>query len=619
MKIIDIPDGQRSEAWHQYRKDHFNASDAPAMMGCSPYETRTQLLTRLHAERSGLPTPEVDAGTQRLFDDGHRSEALARPLAEKVLDGDLYPLVMANGTLSASLDGHTLEGTIDWEHKRLNAELRRVVPVLSDPVGGPQVGRALPMNYRVQIAHQHHCSGAAKTLFTASEWDRDGALVDARHCWVERDEALIAQVLAGWQQFAHDLAAFAPAEVVPVVVAAPMEHLPAVSIQTSGALAVQTNLDLFGERLRAFVAKLPKEPETDQEFADLGAACKRLKMAEDAIDQAVNGALASIGDVERMRVLALELRDIARASRLSGEKAVKTRKDEIKVREVRQRQQALAEFVTAANARLGGQYVAAGSIDFGAVIKGLSSLDSVRDKLDTALAQAKIAVTETEHRVYANLTAINGACQPALFADRSQLVHKDPEAVAAIVAQRVAEAKAAEERRLEAERQRIRAEEEDRAARLAEDARVAALKKQREEEAAAESARIAAAAPQPIPEAQPAQQVLKAEPATADATDRGVAVTASPVGGHMGFGQPAAAGPAGGVAVADIRIDLGSLDEEPADVLLADCLAFVRYTKTAFEGKSPSHPKPSDVWWAGLRERIDALESKLVAEESTSG
>jgi hypothetical protein len=62
------------------------------------------------------------------------------------------------------------------------------------------------------------------------------------------------------------------------------------------------------------------------------------------------------------------------------------------------------------------------------------------------------------------------------------------------------------------------------------------------------------------------QQVLKAEPATADATDRDAPAVASPGGGPMGVGQAAAAAPAvaqvasTGTAIEDIRIDLGDLD-----------------------------------------------------------
>ena len=38
---------QGTPEWHQHRATHFNASDAPAMMGVSPYMTRTELLTRM--------------------------------------------------------------------------------------------------------------------------------------------------------------------------------------------------------------------------------------------------------------------------------------------------------------------------------------------------------------------------------------------------------------------------------------------------------------------------------------------------------------------------------------------------------------------------------------------
>ena len=76
MKIHSLIQG--TPEWRAHRTNHFNASDAPAMMGCSPYETRTQLLHRL---KTGVG-PEVDAATQRRFEDGHRFEALARPLAE---------------------------------------------------------------------------------------------------------------------------------------------------------------------------------------------------------------------------------------------------------------------------------------------------------------------------------------------------------------------------------------------------------------------------------------------------------------------------------------------------------------------------------------------------------
>lgn len=62
MKIVDLQQG--SPEWHAHRAKHFNASDAPAMMGASKYKTRTQLLQEY---ATGI-RPEVDSATQYLFD-----------------------------------------------------------------------------------------------------------------------------------------------------------------------------------------------------------------------------------------------------------------------------------------------------------------------------------------------------------------------------------------------------------------------------------------------------------------------------------------------------------------------------------------------------------------------
>jgi len=118
MKLVNIVQG--SPEWLAHRAKHFNASDAPAMMGCSPHKSRRQLLAEV---ATGI-TPEVDAGTQRRFNLGHRLEALARPLAEEILGEPLYPATGVEGRYSASFDGLTLGGDVVFEHKALNDELR---------------------------------------------------------------------------------------------------------------------------------------------------------------------------------------------------------------------------------------------------------------------------------------------------------------------------------------------------------------------------------------------------------------------------------------------------------------------------------------------------------------
>ena len=140
---------QGSEAWHAYRATHFNASDAPAMLGISPYKTRTQLLHELH---TGL-APEVDAATQSRFDAGHAAEAAARPIAEQEVGEDLYPVVGSEGKLSASFDGLTMDGRIVWEHKLMNVDL---ADSLSRGI--------IPDSYRPQLEQQLMVSGADSTI-----------------------------------------------------------------------------------------------------------------------------------------------------------------------------------------------------------------------------------------------------------------------------------------------------------------------------------------------------------------------------------------------------------------------------------------------------------------------
>ena len=92
------------------------------MLGCSNYKPRAQLVREV---ATGIGE-EVDDATQARFDSGHRYEALARPIAEKIIGEDLFPCVGVahDAPYSASFDGLTLMGETAFEHKSLNDELR---------------------------------------------------------------------------------------------------------------------------------------------------------------------------------------------------------------------------------------------------------------------------------------------------------------------------------------------------------------------------------------------------------------------------------------------------------------------------------------------------------------
>ena len=120
MKILNLTQG--SQEWLLARAKCFTASEAQAMMGQSKHFSRKELL----AQKATGIVPEVSPALQKLFDKGHAAEAAARPFAEAFLGEELYPVVGVSGEKDeylASLDGQTMVGDINWEHKLWNKGL----------------------------------------------------------------------------------------------------------------------------------------------------------------------------------------------------------------------------------------------------------------------------------------------------------------------------------------------------------------------------------------------------------------------------------------------------------------------------------------------------------------
>lgn len=471
IKATIVPHQQGTEEWAQHRAQSLNASELAAAMGLSPYLSRADLIK----QKATSIVPEVDAHTQFRFDKGHEVEAAARPLAEEVIGEELYASVFAAEVeglhLSASLDGHTLLNEVTWEHKQANAAL---IDSLSSGV--------IPEQYHPQMEQGQMLTGATRTLFTASNGTRESAV----HVWYESRPELRAKIIPTWKQLMADVAAYVPEVKAAPVVAAPVETLPAVSVKVDGALAIVSNLPDFGVALRNFIAKIPEQPNTDQEFADTEAACKALKRAEDALEAAESNALAQLSDVDTMRRFVADFKALARTTRLQREKLVAQRKESMKAEIVASGVSALAKHIRALNAAMPADYMPTVPADFGGAIKGLRTIDSITNAVDTELARVKIAAGEIATRIHTNIGAIDAANAPGLFSDISTLVLKQPDDLAAIIAQRLD----ADQKRKDAERERIRAEE---AARLEREAKAEAdrLERERAHAAQVEAQRIA--------------------------------------------------------------------------------------------------------------------------------
>lgn len=482
MKIHDLIQG--SPEWLAYRAQHFNASDAPAMMGCSPYTTRSELLQQY---ATGI-AKEVDAGTQRRFDDGHRFETLARPLAEALLEEDLYPVTGSEGKLSASFDGMTMGGETLFEHKSLNDTLRACLPVTGSGSGFGNDVR-LPDVYRVQMEQQLMISGAEQVLFMASKWNVD-SLVEERHCWYASDPALRAQIIAGWAQFEADLQGHvaAPAAAQAPVGKAP-ETLPALLVTVHGAVTA-SNLAEFKATALAAIRSVNRELTTDAHFADADKAVKWCTDVESRLAAAKEHVLSQTATIDAVFKTMDDISAEARQVRLDLEKLVKARKESIRGEIVAGAVQAFTKHVRELNASLGRVQLPQIHPDFAGVIKGKRTVDSLQDAVDTELARVKIEASSLHLRMDANLRTIDAQEAHAfLFADVAQLVAKAPDDLALLIKSRIADHEAKEARRLEAQREAIRVEEQAKAQRDA-DARAAeALRVQR-----AEDAHVAAAA-----------------------------------------------------------------------------------------------------------------------------
>jgi putative phage-type endonuclease len=474
MEILNLQQG--TPEWHAHRAKHYNASDAPAMMGVSPHKSRTQLI----AEYATGIIKEVDAAAQSRFDEGHRTEALARPLAEKIIGDDLYPVTGVNGKYSASFDGLTMDERFGYEHKLLSSRLENISWVSENAAD------FLPLDYLVQMEHQSMVSGLEKTLFMASKWDDDGNLIEKRHCWYLPNQSMREQIIAGWAQFEKDVAAYVPAEVAPAVVAAPVIDLPAVSVQVSGSITIADNFKMFETALRDFVEnRLIKKPATDQDFADLEAQIKSLKKAEDALDAAEASMLSQVASVDEMKRTKDLLHKLARDNRLAAEKLLAAEKEARRAQIVRSGVDAFAKHIQDLNERLGKPYMPQINADFAGAIKGLRTISSLQNAVADELARVKIEADTIAAKIETNLNTLRELAKdhPFLFADTPQLVMKATDDLVTLIKMRISEHQQAEAAKLEAERERIRQEEEIKA-------RAAAAEEQAKREAAEQAAKL---------------------------------------------------------------------------------------------------------------------------------
>jgi putative phage-type endonuclease len=456
MKILNLVQG--TPEWHAARLEHFTASEAPAMMAASKYQTRTALLQLKH---SGV-APEVSPAQQAIFDRGHAAEAAARPIAERVIGEELYPCTAVSDEhphLLASFDGITMLGDVIWEHKLYNDEL--AAQIAADD---------LDPHYFWQLEQQLLVSGAEKCLFMCS----DGTEENCAWMWYEPSTGRQADLLDGWEQFRTDLANYQPTESKPEPVGKAIEDLPALRVELSGEVRA-TNLPEFKQRALAMIEAINTDLQTDQDFADAEKAIKALDKGEKQLEAAKKAALEQTASIDELFRTVDHLKAEMRDKRLALNKLVKAEKENRRAQIINAAREAFQQWLEQQQSpiRLGINFTPAEAM------KGKKTISSLKSAADDALAAAKIEAKQTIDRLKANHDLLKQQSEgfEFLFSDWAMLIEKAADDLQATIDARIAKHKADEQARLEREREQIRQEE-------ARKAQAAAERERREREAA---------------------------------------------------------------------------------------------------------------------------------------
>jgi putative phage-type endonuclease len=176
MKLINLK--QRSREWLTWRSTRVCASDAPILMGHSPFKTVEQLYNEKIKCFESTPNPWMLRGIEL--------ESVALREFEKETDLVMFPCVGEhdNGWMAASFDGMTLEQDAVCEIK---------CPGKKDHLSA--VNGIIPDKYKAQLQHQMFVSGV-QLLFYYSFDGSKGVTIE-----VKRDDEFIEIMIEKEREF----------------------------------------------------------------------------------------------------------------------------------------------------------------------------------------------------------------------------------------------------------------------------------------------------------------------------------------------------------------------------------------------------------------------------------
>lgn len=416
---------QGSDSWHEFRFNHNGASEASAMLNMSKTVQRNELL---RLKKTGTKKEFSDYVQKFILDYGHKVEELARPIIEKQIGEELYPITISDGNLSCSCDGIVMGSETVWEHKQFSQSLFNSIS-----------NGELPEEHWPQCQQVLMLTGAKKLIFTVS----DGTEENMVSMDVYPDQEKFNKIIAGWAQFDKDLIEYVPVEFSEKPLADTIESLPMPHIQASGEI-VLSNLSLIVPRFDLFLSSQKTTLLTDEDFVNgeevanfsRDVASKLKLTAKATIDQ-----ISSIGDAVRLLETYASKFD---ALGLKLEKLVKSEKDDRKNKIIFEAKKKWSDHLDALNSELKLASIRVDAPNFAEAVKNKRTIASLQNAVDSALAESKVVADSVAMVCRKNLSWLGSEASEFNFLyanDIQAIVQKDHEDLKNLINARISQFK----------------------------------------------------------------------------------------------------------------------------------------------------------------------------------
>lgn len=405
---------QGSDEWLALRESFdFTGSEVAVIMGVHPNITRDELL---EAKCTYTAKEYNRFVVEKVFEKGHETEALARPILEAKLGEDLYPVVGSKGNFLVSYDGLTLLGDAGFEHKQWNAALAALV----------EAGNPPPYIYWQLEAQFHVNPDQEKCILVVSDGTENN--------WAEHEYTPVPgrreEMLAACEQFNKDRAEWKFTEKKVQAVGVRPDSLPAISVEVQGQLVTIDNIAEFKKAAQAQIDSIKTELETDQDFADAEVTIKWLTEGEKKIDLIKEQISAKANLETILNALDDVQLNMMRATRLKLNKQVDAQKANRRNQIVSNAQNLVNAYLEEVDEEFSSSGVKITGIthDFYAVIKGKRSFDSMQSAVNDEIARLKIQSTELAGKIRKNLAVLGRHKEHNfLFSNKQQLAYMDTE------------------------------------------------------------------------------------------------------------------------------------------------------------------------------------------------